>query len=737
MAYLIASADTARFSATFVTVFGGSEFKSYINGNDTQGLVAGATGTAATLRLSINSWGSATNLKAALYDEDVLVEIVVIPASVGTGVVDVALAGTTTITSGNLYRLALYSESGLEVTLDTDTGGLTLREEQSGSGSYTSPIDPYPAGSYDSANEFYWAIQDAGAAQTTIDDITFDVPEWIGIPEGDYTLEAEDDVGTASLTVAYELPAGWVQQVSDGTGAGNASSLAQQILDSHGITVVSGDYYFTNGNTVGADGIPPNDTAFNFRVLDTSAGAVTTEVAYVPALRIDSASNGPFQEGDTLTITHSNASASGKTYTIGGLAITEDSQNASTSVLTIPDPKTYGAKTLSYNTDLSTVVTDGAETASILRQIEPATGDFYGTITSLIGAWANAAYSAFEVGDNIYAVRTAGTGDAEVATGVFPEDTTWSIYNQDVNDGVWGTFGTLVVPSITPGGDVTKPIITLLGSATVAHAQQAPYTDAGATATDETDGTLTNDIVVSGDTVDVNTVGSYVIRYNVSDAAGNAATEVTRTVDVLADPIPPVITVTGSTSIQLVLDATYTELGATWTDNVDGAGAATVGGDTVDTSTAGTYVVTYNHTDEAGNPATQRTRTVKIGGAVSTLLVSDFPATEVVTANDLQQPLIKLHQLCRRSSAGVARQIEEHVNTIYFLMPNALTGTPPDATVAATAQLKALYVAFTGFDRAWRIKMERVRKLSANVAVQAAMAAQLQFWLEKQGWTFA
>ena len=475
-----------------------------------------------------------------------------------------------------------------------------------------------------------------------------------------------------------------------------------------------------------------DDSTYDY---DFSFYAVTGDVAS-PTLVIDSATAGPLQEGDTLTITHSNASASGKTYTVGGLAITEDSQNASTSVLTIPDPKTYGAKTLSYNTDLSTVVTDGAETASILRQIEPDTGDFYGTITSLTGAWANAAYSAFEVGDNIYAIRTAGTGDAEVATGVFPEGTTWSIYNQDVNDDVWGTVGTLVVP-LAPGGDVTKPIITLLGSATVAHAQQAPYTDAGATATDETDGTLTNDIVVSGDTVDVNTAGSYVIRYNVSDAAGNAATEVTRTVDVLADPIPPVITVTGSTSIQLVLDATYTELGATWTDSVDGAGAATVGGDTVDTSTAGTYVVTYNHTDEAGNPATQRTRTVKIGGAVSTLIVSDFPATAVVTANDLQQPLIKLHQLCRRSSAAVARQIEDHVNTIYFLMPNALTGTPPDATVAATAQLKALYVAFTGFDRAWRIKMERVRKLSENVAVQAAMAAQLQFWLTKQGWTFA
>jgi len=579
----------------------------------------------------------------------------------------------------------------------------------------------------------------AAAVPTTIDDITFDVPEWIGLPAGDHLLEAEDDGGTASLLVAYELPAGWVQQVSDGTGAATASSLAKQVLDSHGITVVSGDYYATNGNTVGADGVPPNDTAFNFRVLDTSAGQWTTEVAYVPALRIDSATAGPLQEGDTLTITHSNASASGKTYTIGGLAVTADSQNASTSVLTIPDLKSHGAKTNLYNTDLTITVTDGAQAASIIRQVEPVTGDYYATLQSRTGAFSSTNYPNLAVGDRLYVEQTGGSTvhAPDVAVGAFPEGTTWNVWINDQSDDVWGTVGTLVVPSITPGGDVTKPIITLLGSATVAHAQQAPYTDAGATATDETDGTLTNDIVVSGDTVDVNTVGSYVIRYNVSDAAGNAATEVTRTVDVLADPIPPVITVTGSTSIQLVLDATYTELGATWTDNVDGAGAATVGGDTVDTSTAGTYVVTYNHTDEAGNPATQRTRTVKIGGAVSTLIVSDFPATEVVTANDLQQPLIKLHQLCRRSSAEVARQIEAHIHTLYFLMPGTAIGTAPDATPAATVKLKALYSAFTGFDRAWRIKATRVRRLSDNVAVQAAIAAQLQFWLTKQGWTFA
>ena len=42
--------------------------------------------------------------------------------------------------------------------------------------------------------------------------------------------------------------------------------------------------------------------------------------------------------------------------------------------------------------------------------------------------------------------------------------------------------------------------------------------------------------------VDVNTVGTYTVTYNVSDAAGNAATQVTRTVNITPDVTIPVIT---------------------------------------------------------------------------------------------------------------------------------------------------------------------------------------------------
>lgn len=77
---------------------------------------------------------------------------------------------------------------------------------------------------------------------------------------------------------------------------------------------------------------------------------------------------------------------------------------------------------------------------------------------------------------------------------------------------------------------------------------------------------------------------------------------------------PPVITLSGSATVSLNVGGTYTELGARWTDNVDGSGAATVGG-TVNTAVAGTYTITYTKTDLAGNVATPVTRTVTVSAA--------------------------------------------------------------------------------------------------------------------------
>jgi len=76
------------------------------------------------------------------------------------------------------------------------------------------------------------------------------------------------------------------------------------------------------------------------------------------------------------------------------------------------------------------------------------------------------------------------------------------------------------------------------------------------------------------------------------------------------DTTGPVITITGGNTATVVQNATYTDAGATATDDVDGTVTMTTTG-TVDTSTIGDYTLTYTATDAAGNSATA-TRTVTV-----------------------------------------------------------------------------------------------------------------------------
>lgn len=79
--------------------------------------------------------------------------------------------------------------------------------------------------------------------------------------------------------------------------------------------------------------------------------------------------------------------------------------------------------------------------------------------------------------------------------------------------------------------DGNVPVITLLGTSPVETGWAYPYQDDGATATDEEDGDLTSKIVITN-SVDSSVVGTYFVKYNVTDSDGNKATEVTREVTV-------------------------------------------------------------------------------------------------------------------------------------------------------------------------------------------------------------
>ena len=96
-----------------------------------------------------------------------------------------------------------------------------------------------------------------------------------------------------------------------------------------------------------------------------------------------------------------------------------------------------------------------------------------------------------------------------------------------------GALWVLLVAGCAPmSQDTTKPVITLIGSSEVNLTVGEQYTDAGATATDDVDGNITDKIQVVSD-VNISQEGNYTVIYNVSDVAGNAADPVTRTVVVM------------------------------------------------------------------------------------------------------------------------------------------------------------------------------------------------------------
>jgi len=183
-----------------------------------------------------------------------------------------------------------------------------------------------------------------------------------------------------------------------------------------------------------------------------------------------------------------------------------------------------------------------------------------------------------------------------------------------------------VIVSLAP--DTTKPIITLIGSSSVTVSHGTTYTDAGATASDIRDGNITSSITTVNP-VNTSNVGTYTVTYNVSDQAGNAADQVTRTVTV-TDNTKPTITLIGSPSVSITQGSTYTDGGATASDAVDGnITNKIVTVNPVNTANTGTYTITYDISDQAGNVADQVTRSVTVAAARTDYYVTAGPGSGI------------------------------------------------------------------------------------------------------------
>ena len=97
-----------------------------------------------------------------------------------------------------------------------------------------------------------------------------------------------------------------------------------------------------------------------------------------------------------------------------------------------------------------------------------------------------------------------------------------------------------------------------------------------------------------------------------------------------SDTTSPTITINGSSSVDVVLNSTYTDAGATATDDVDGSVSVSTN-NPVNTDSAGTYTVTYTASDAAGNSATA-TRTVNVVIERSNYIWSGYSALDTAAS---------------------------------------------------------------------------------------------------------
>ena len=205
------------------------------------------------------------------------------------------------------------------------------------------------------------------------------------------------------------------------------------------------------------------------------------------------------------------------------------------------------------------------------------------------------------------------TDDAPDAFPLGATTITWTATDPATNE----MMATQVVTIV----DTTKPVIALLGADPQTVEFGTTYTELNATATDEVDDDdeLTRRIVIDANAVDVDLIGTYAVTYDVTDAEGNNADRVTRTV-MVTDTTEPDITA----PLAMTFEATDTLTPLSRSDY----GTATSGDDTADITDdapdafpLGATTITWTATDPATN---------------------EMMATQVVTIVDTTKPVIAL-----------------------------------------------------------------------------------------------
>ena len=369
-----------------------------------------------------------------------------------------------------------------------------------------------------------------------------------------YTVQSVDTAGAITYSIAYDDTRGNSGTVVT-SGSGSVSMDASPTITKSIVSAV-------NDGVTALGSVSANET------VTWSISGSGVSISNSGVVTLDSAANYQVAASHSFTIT--------ATDSVGNVA--------STSALSVSVVDTTAP---TITTSIVSSVNDGDTALGSMSSNETVTWSITGSGVSISSSGAVTLGSVANAGSatshSFTVTATDGSGNATTT----------------------GTLSVLVV-------DTTAPVISLVGNAVVSLELGTAYSDAGATATDNKDGTVTSSITTVSD-VDVNTVGTYTVTYNVADVAGNTATQVTRTINIGGDTTIPVISLVGSASVDVERGNAYSDLGATATDNIDGTiTSSIVTVSSVDITTPGTYTVTYDVSDAAGNAASQVTRVITV-----------------------------------------------------------------------------------------------------------------------------
>ncbi len=385
----------------------------------------------------------------------------------------------------------VYGDTDPTLTYQLTAGVLQFGDALSGN---LSRITGENAGTY--------AIQQGNVTAGNNYDITF-VSNDLTISQRAIEITADaasKTFGDVDPALTYQITAG-VLQFSD-TFSGNLSRIVGEDV---------GNYAINQGSLSAGNNYALSYVGNTFTIGQASQNITFNSLSDVQFGDADFNLNASASSGLTITYSSSNpavATVSGNTVTIVGVGTTTiTASQAGNGNYT---PSTDVLQSLTINKGDQTIIFDA------LADVTSDSADFNLNATASSGlaiTYSSSNPSVATVSGNTVSVRGVGT---TTITASQSGDTNWNAATD-----VAQTLNVL-------NADMTAPMITLIGDNPQTIILGAGYSELGATTDD-------NSVVIIDASDFVDQLGTYIIRYNATDTAGNVANEVTRTVNVVSD----------------------------------------------------------------------------------------------------------------------------------------------------------------------------------------------------------